>query len=56
MKGKMSTEMGDIIIDKDVLAKYAGAATTECIGKCKRRSDKTFKKRECRKRSKHKYC
>ena len=32
MKGKMSTEMGDIIIDKDVLAKYAGAATTECIG------------------------
>ena len=32
LKGKMSTEMGDNIIDKDVLAKYAGAATTECIG------------------------
>lgn len=32
MKGKMSTDMGEIIIDKDVLAKYAGAATTECIG------------------------
>ena len=32
MRGKMSTDMGEIIIDKDVLAKYAGAATTECIG------------------------
>ena len=32
MKGKMSTEMGDINIDKDVLAKYDGAETTECIG------------------------
>ena len=31
MRGKMSTDMGEIIIDKDVLAKYAGAATTECI-------------------------
>lgn len=32
MKGKMSTEMGKIIIDRDVLAKYAGTATTDCIG------------------------
>lgn len=32
MKGKMSTDMGEIIIDKDVLAKYAGTATTDCIG------------------------
>ncbi len=32
MKGKMSTEMGSIVIDRDVLAKYAGTATTECIG------------------------
>lgn len=32
MKGKMSTEMGDIVIDRDVLAKYAGTATTDCIG------------------------
>ena len=32
MKGKMSTDMGDIVIDRDVLAKYAGTATTDCIG------------------------
>lgn len=32
MKGKMNTEMGDIVIDRDVLAKYAGTATTDCIG------------------------
>ncbi len=32
MKGRMSTEMGDIVIDRDVLAKYAGTATMECIG------------------------
>lgn len=32
MKGKMSTDMGEIVIDKDVLAKYAGTATTDCIG------------------------
>lgn len=32
MKGKMNTEMGEIIIDRDVLAKYAGIATTDCIG------------------------
>ena len=27
MKGKMNAKMGNIIIDRDVLAKYAGAAT-----------------------------
>lgn len=32
MKGKMSTDMGDVVIDRDVLAKYAGMATTDCIG------------------------
>ena len=32
MKGKMNTDMGSIVIDRDVLAKYAGIATTECIG------------------------
>lgn len=32
MKGKMNTEMGKLIIDRDVLAKYAGMATTDCIG------------------------
>ena len=26
MKGKMNAKMGNIIIDRDVLAKYAGAA------------------------------
>lgn len=32
MKGKMSNEMGDIVIDLEVLAKYAGSAATECFG------------------------
>lgn len=32
MKGKVSTSMGNIVIDRDVLAKYAGTATMECIG------------------------
>lgn len=32
MKGKMNTEMGSIVIDRDVLSKCAGAATMECIG------------------------
>ena len=32
MKGKMSNEMGDITIDREVLAKYAGSAATECFG------------------------
>lgn len=32
MKGKMNTEMGSIVIDREVLAKYAGSAATECFG------------------------
>ncbi len=32
MKGKMSTQMGNVVIDREVLAKYAGSATTECFG------------------------
>ena len=32
MKGKMSTQMGQIVIDREVLAKYAGSAATECFG------------------------
>ncbi len=32
MKGKMNTNMGEVVIDRDVLAKYAGAAATDCIG------------------------
>ncbi len=32
MKGKMSTEMGNIVIDREVLSKYAGLAATECFG------------------------
>lgn len=32
MKGKMNTEMGNIVIDREVLAKYAGSAATECFG------------------------
>ena len=32
MKGKMNTSMGEVVIDRDVLAKYAGAAATDCIG------------------------
>lgn len=32
MKGRMNTDKGNILIDRDVLSKYAGMATTECIG------------------------
>lgn len=32
MKGKMNSKYGNISIDKAVLAKYAGAATSEVIG------------------------
>lgn len=32
MKGHMSTQMGEIVIDNDVLAKYAGSAAVECFG------------------------
>lgn len=32
MKGHMNTEHGDIIIDNEVIAKYAGLAAVECFG------------------------
>lgn len=32
MKGKMNTKMGSVVVDREVLAKYAGSATTECFG------------------------
>ena len=32
MKGHMSTNMGDILIDGEVLAQYAGSAAVECFG------------------------
>ena len=32
MKGQMNTEKGEILVDEDVLAKYAGSAAVECFG------------------------
>lgn len=32
MKGQIDTEMGKIVVDEDVLAKYAGSAAVECFG------------------------
>lgn len=32
MKGQMNTSMGKILVDEDVLAKYAGSAAVECFG------------------------
>ncbi|MBQ2642994.1 MAG: Asp23/Gls24 family envelope stress response protein [Eubacterium sp.] len=32
MKGKMNTEMGQILIDPDVIAQYAGETAYECFG------------------------
>ena len=32
MKGQMKTSMGTIVVDNDVLAKYAGSAAVECFG------------------------
>lgn len=32
MKGCMSTELGIIIIDSEVIAKYAGSVAVECFG------------------------
>lgn len=32
MKGRMDNDMGSIVIDREVLAKYAGSAATECFG------------------------
>lgn len=32
MKGHMNTGIGEILIDNEVLAKYAGSAAVECFG------------------------
>ena len=32
MKGRMSTENGDILIDNEVIAQYAGLTAVECFG------------------------
>lgn len=32
MKCRINTELGEIIIDTDVIAKYAGTVAVECIG------------------------
>ena len=32
MKGRMSNELGSIVIDTDVIAKYAGSVAVECFG------------------------
>lgn len=32
MKGKMSTQLGDIMIDSEVIAQYAGLEAMECFG------------------------
>lgn len=32
MKGQLDNEMGKILVDEDVLAKYAGSAAVECFG------------------------
>lgn len=32
MRGQLDNEMGKIMVDEDVLAKYAGSAAVECFG------------------------
>ena len=32
MKGHMNTQMGEVLIDADVIAKYAGSVAVECFG------------------------
>ncbi len=32
MKGRMSTDMGKIVVDTEVIAKYAGSSAVECFG------------------------
>lgn len=32
VKGKMTTKIGDILVDNEVIAKYAGIAAVECFG------------------------
>ena len=32
MKGRMNTQLGNILIDPEVIAQYAGSVATECFG------------------------
>ena len=32
MKGRMNTQMGEVLIDTDVIAMYAGSVAVECFG------------------------
>lgn len=32
MKGHMNTQIGEVLIDNEVIAKYAGSAAIECFG------------------------
>ena len=32
MKGRVQSDLGDIVIDPDVIAKYAGSVAVECFG------------------------
>nr|MBP3598667.1 Asp23/Gls24 family envelope stress response protein [Eubacterium sp.] len=32
MKGQLDNDMGTVLVDEDVLAKYAGSAAVECFG------------------------
>lgn len=32
MKGRMNTSMGKIVVDTEVIAKYAGSSAVECFG------------------------
>ncbi len=32
MKGQLDNDMGSVLVDEDVLAKYAGSAAVECFG------------------------
>ena len=32
MKGRMNTQLGAVLIDTDVIAKYAGSVAVECFG------------------------
>ena len=32
MKGRMDTEMGSVVIDSEVIARYAGSVAVECFG------------------------
>lgn len=32
MKGKMNTDLGEVLIDPEVIAKYAGTTACECFG------------------------